>query len=77
MQRIEYMPLMDRIIDEAEELAANRILLPDATDMTILSAVTDIIGHDLHPNSTGAHLALAAYRRMENARDKVNEIWTV
>lgn len=73
--RIEYMPLMDKIVDEAEELAANRILLPDATDQTILDAICDIIGHDLHPNSTGAHLGLAAYRRMENARDKVNDIW--
>lgn len=73
--RTEYMPLMDKIVDEAEELAANQILLPDASDRTILDAICDIVGFDIHPNSTGAHLGLAAYRRMEKARDQVNDIW--
>lgn len=72
--RTEYMPLMDKIIDESEQLAENRILYPDAYDAEILTHVSEIVGFNINPNSTGARLALAAYRRIENAVNNVNDV---
>jgi hypothetical protein len=59
------MKLTDEIIDEAEQLASNRVL-NDPTDADIIEAVSDIVGVDLHPQSIGARLAVAAYNRIDN-----------
>lgn len=75
--RTEYMPLMDRIIDEAEELAKNQILHPYAYDTEIIDAVSEIVGFKMSINSTGAFLAIAAYRRIENAVMNVKDVVTV
>jgi hypothetical protein len=56
------MTLMDQIIDEARELAENRIL-SDPTDMDIVDAVSDIVGIKLAYDSVGALQAIAAYNR--------------
>lgn len=72
--RTEYMPLMDKIIDESEQLAENRILLPYAFDYEIVDAVSEIVGHKININSTGARLAIAAYRRIENVVMNVNDM---
>lgn len=68
------MTLNDQIIDEAEELAANRILGNDPTDSQIIDAVSDIVRVHLHPNSIGAHLALAAYNRVDNAIENIRSV---
>jgi hypothetical protein len=60
------MTLNDQIIDEAEELANNRILY-DPTDTQIVDAVSDCVGVRLSYNSIGARLAIAAYNRIDNA----------
>ena len=76
MTRTEHMPLMDKIIDEAEELAENRILF-DPTDSQIIDAISDIVGVSLNYNSTGARLAIAAYNRMDNAVNNIRSVTTV
>jgi len=60
------MTLADQIIDEAEELAANQILGCDPTDTQIIDAVMEIVGCKFGYNSVGAHLAIAAYNRIDN-----------
>ncbi len=67
------MSLNDQIIDEAEELAKNQILY-DPTDAQIVDAVSDIVRVHLHPNSIGAHLAIAAYNRIDNAVQNVKSV---
>ena len=74
--RTEHMPLMDRIIDEAENLATERIL-NDPSDETILDAIREIIGVDFHSNSTCALLAIAAYNRIDNAVCNIRSVTTV
>lgn len=75
--RTEYMPLMDKIIDEAEQLAENKVLRDNPYDMEIVASISEIVQLPLNDNSTGARLAIAAYRRVENARTNVDMIWTV
>ena len=65
------MTLYDQIIDEAEELASNRILY-DPTDTQIVDAVSDIVQIKLGYNSIGAQLAIAAYNRIDNVVCQVN-----
>lgn len=62
------MNIRDQAIDEAEELAKNRILY-DPTDEQILDAVREIIGVDFHSKSTLALITLGAYNRMEKMRE--------
>lgn len=57
------MTLDDQIIDEAEELVVNRILPPNAEAWEVIATISDIVGIQLHPNSKGAKLAVAAYNR--------------
>lgn len=54
------MKLTDEIIDEAEQLA---LLDPSCDPQAVIQEVSNIVGVDLHPNSTGAKLAVAAYNR--------------
>lgn len=70
------MTLADQLIDEAEELAANQIMHPDAYDRQILDALRDIVGEHFDDDSTWGLLALASYRRMERIRNQVNECAT-
>jgi len=70
------MTLNDQIIDEAEELATNKILY-DPTDAQIVDAVSDIVRVKLAYNSIGAHLAIAAYNRIDNAIRNVKSVTTV
>jgi hypothetical protein len=59
------MTLYDQIIDEAEQLAYGEILGHDASDHQIIDAVSEIVNVKLGYNSTGGHLALASYFRIE------------
>lgn len=68
------MELNDEIIDEATELAKNRIL-NDPSDATILDAVREIVGVPFADNSICARLALAAYNRMDNLRNQVESCY--
>lgn len=52
--------LYDKIIDEAEEAARNRVLL-DPTEWDICELVGEIVGVDITPFTTGGKLAIAAY----------------
>ena len=67
------MTLYDQIIDEAEELAENRILY-DPTDSQIVDAISDIVRIKLAYNSIGAHLAIAAYNRIDNALNNIDKL---
>lgn len=67
--------LLDALMDEAEELAMNRILY-DPSDEQILNALREITNVQFSSKSTCAKVALAAYRRMSEARCNVDMIWT-
>ena len=54
------MTLMDRIIDEAEQLADR---FPDLDDDGIIEHLSETCNVKLHPNSQGAKLGIAAYDR--------------
>jgi len=67
------MTLADQIIDTAEELAVKKILCnPRETD--ILNTLRELTGVQFADNSTCARLGLAAYNRMENARQTVDSL---
>jgi hypothetical protein len=68
--------LRDQILDEAQELAVNKVLLPDATDDTILDALSDIVDQDLHNNHPFDQLALRCYRYWCNLSDQVESAFT-
>jgi hypothetical protein len=55
---------MDRLIDEARELAENHILY-DPTDSAIIDAVCEIVDIKLSYNSAGARAILAQYNRYD------------
>lgn len=56
------MTIADQIIDEAENLAANRIL-NDPSDVEIIEAVREITQIQFDLNSSAAKLAIASYNR--------------
>lgn len=57
------LTLMDQIIDEAEQLAVQKVLSPHATRDEITEAVSEIVGVKLYPNDNYGFLAEAAYNR--------------
>lgn len=67
------MTLYDQIIDECENLAANRILI-EPTECEIVDAISEIVNVKLGYNSTGARLAIASFRRMENVVNSVRSV---
>lgn len=73
------MTLTDQIIDEATELAKERILGNDPTDLQILDAVREITNVNFADNSIGARLAIAAFnladRNESNIRKRLEAAW--
>lgn len=72
------MTLYDRIVDEAEELARNKVLKFGAEREEIADMISEIL--DLKPPlgyfTTGAYLAQAAYNRrlrLDEAKEKAIE----
>jgi hypothetical protein len=68
------MTLNDQIIDEAEELARNRVLGSYPTREAIADAVSEIVGVKLAHNTTGAYLAEAAHNRVYFAQEQLAEV---
>lgn len=69
--------LRDQILDEAQELAVNSVLLPDASDDTIVDAISDIVGANIstmHPFFN--QMAIESYRYWEKLRDQVESAFT-
>jgi hypothetical protein len=67
------MTLNDQIIDEAEELARNRVLAPYATRAEIAEIISEIVNVNLAENSVGAYLAEAAHNRILWAHEQMDE----
>jgi len=62
------MTLYDQIIDEAEQLAfVNNTL----KDNEVVDSLSQIVNIHLNPNSTGAKLAVASYKRVAGVTQQI------
>ena len=67
--------LIDEIMDEAQELAINKVMHPDAYDRDILDMIREIVRCDFSDDSIYAHAAIRVHRFWRDMADSVDGVF--